>query len=339
MFVVTNLKQYKSVLKDCGEFSLAPGATKKIIIHEDQTVYVTSINVTFDGTEDEVYLIANPASTLKIVDGGTTPWGSGAIIKDAFLFGGSPNNNFGASTVLSVGAGTDRRYIIGFPNITDLVNSGVWPDFAQGVARLDFGAGMEFTTKKMLCYQVLRDWNEGNKANAAADADEVTWNSAKHGSVAWTTAGCGGAGTDYDSTIEMSTYRPHKSSGWYQQSIEIPWTVLSNLKTATTVFGLIIKPETGYGADGYIYSTDQTYGHFPILRLARPTPTSRVTNKKYTIIQAKGASMLRNINFDSPMLLPVDITNSETLINSLILTFVNNSSETKKINFSVNMVG
>jgi hypothetical protein len=54
-------------------------------------------------------------------------------------------------------------------------------------------------------HRVLVDWNEGSKNGQLAADGEVTWNSAKHNQVAWSTPGLA-SGTDYVSAISGSKY-------------------------------------------------------------------------------------------------------------------------------------
>ncbi len=115
---------------------------------------------------------------------------AGATVLDSYMHSANNTINYGSATSLSVGWTTGKitaafRALMKF-DVSDLpagatiTDAELWFDVTQA------GAGLEPGT----IYRVLRtNWTEGG----------VTWDK-YNGVNNWTTAGCGGDGTDYTST-------------------------------------------------------------------------------------------------------------------------------------------
>jgi hypothetical protein len=118
--------------------------------------------------------------------------------KDAFIISGSgANNNAGAETAVTAGqigadgGNTVRRGLIAF-NIAGNIPAGAMiltATFNLDVVRTPTVGAVN---SNFGLHQITKEWLEGTKSGvsgSAATAGEVTWNSAKHLTTTWTTAG------------------------------------------------------------------------------------------------------------------------------------------------------
>ena len=132
--------------------------------------------------------------------------------------------------------------------------------------------------KQFAAYYVKRAWNEGTGTGVdgqAANANEVTWNSAKSGSVNWTTAGAQDTTNDRDNT---------------KQDEIIPMTVAAGTKIKMTLTdyvqlvvngsitnnGIVYVRTSNFAANGtydFYSKEDATASNRPLLTIIYTVPT------------------------------------------------------------------
>jgi hypothetical protein len=116
-------------------------------------------------------------------------------------------------------------------------------------------------------YRVLRDAPEGN-TNGGTDTGSSCWNYAKYSTVAWTTAGCGSSGNDYNGSDSESFAYSAKTAGgdvldtWSIGSGNLAW--LSGWKIGSVSnYGVIIKGRGEADNSSYFYrSTEAASNQF-----------------------------------------------------------------------------
>lgn len=121
-------------------------------------------------------------------------------LEDAVLLSSSPGSNAGArakGNIYNTGPG-DRNNVAMKVGLTSLPPGATIVDSYFGLDVFTVSVGPVTTD----FHKLLRDWNEGNKDIVSASAGEVTWTSAKHSQVLWTTAGAMGNGTDRVGALE-----------------------------------------------------------------------------------------------------------------------------------------
>jgi hypothetical protein len=169
-----------------------------------------------------------------------------ADVFDTNLDNTIPNENLGSSTGIIIGehslnATSFTRGLIKFGALSTIIpkNRNV-----SAASLFLYHSYREFAsnTRVFNVYPCLRDWVES----------EATWNSWKTGS-AWTSAGCGGAGTDYENTVMASKSIAYNESYGFKE-----WVLDTDY-----IFELIngIRPNYGFFMRSVTESNDQHAYH------------------------------------------------------------------------------
>ncbi len=167
--------------------------------------------------------------------------------KDAFIISGSAaDNNAGAETAVtagqvgSSGLNTIRRGLIAF-DIAGNIPAGaiiLTATFNLSVVQSPSGGGINSTFG---LYQITTEWLEGTKtgtSGSAATAGEVTWNSAKHITTTWTTAG-----GDFIVTPSASTAVTGNGAYTWNSTSDMVANVQNWLNSPSTNYGWLLKSD------------------------------------------------------------------------------------------------
>jgi len=196
-----------TVIEENGGLTFRGGDLEPIYIGApyavDSTGDIGSVTIHYLGIENNLHLfkkvvdeewLRNAVGWVKIdpdvyiVDGV-----DGGVLADAFITSLAANNNYGVSTACYVGQSNAYRTLMGV-DLSDY--SGVTVVSAKFSMYAYVGS-----PNNVYFYRVLRDWGEGNKNGAPATAGENSWNHYTYPDT-WTTAGCGGSGTDREATAQ-----------------------------------------------------------------------------------------------------------------------------------------
>ena len=132
-------------------------------------------------------------------------------------------------------------------------------------ARLTYifaGGVTNYTTSQHVAYiriyPILKSWNEGRgSGHSTAYFDEVTWNSARHGSDLWDVPGCKG---DMDRTTEPIADYQITGDGKgieFDGTIELPPELVQKwIDNPESNHGLLFEKEDTYPADDYFHFED-----------------------------------------------------------------------------------
>jgi hypothetical protein len=118
--------------------------------------------------------------------------------KDASLISETANYNFGNDYLLKVALVGPRAALIQF----DVSPVPAGATITTSSLSLFCSETTYYGTLDVSVYRVLIDWGEGT--GGRSEVGSCCWNSAKYGSVNWTTAGCNGADTDRSSTTSAT---------------------------------------------------------------------------------------------------------------------------------------
>lgn len=241
-------------------------------------------------------------STVTIGDN-TTDTYSGcedAAILSSYIGIPFNTNNLGAYALIGVDnfAGTHQgATLIKFSGLSNLPTTAA-VSAATLYLYLDPSANTQDFT--LTVYGVLRDWIEGTGAPADRSADtpySCCWN--EYGDEnTWTTAGCGGAGTDRDAasagTLAISALA---AAGWFAISIDTD-LVESWLSGSRSNYGIVV---TTSQIDALItgVSSEGADGSRPYISVTYTTPPSRkfsftspaVKSKSFTSTATKSMSV------------------------------------------------
>ena len=206
------------------------------------TIHYTGMDgnlITFKKIVDETWF--RQAAAPVIIDPNVTIDDDSGTFIDTFLSQSAANRdkNYGVSTQFY-----SHRFTPG-SNEVDGIN---WVDLTSfsgvTVTAAHFGATIQIRQGNGYNYKIHRilagDWVEGTKDDATAGIDEPCFNWRKFNTVPWNVAGCRGAGTDYQTIPESTTFVG--SIGLHT------FTVI-----AATLQDMIENPSANYG---FIWRTD-----------------------------------------------------------------------------------
>lgn len=177
---------------------------------------------------------------------------------DTWLANNVVNNNFGVSTVITVGLDSTGNKRIGLLKF-DLSSVSIPANAFFGTAILTVNFSSVTGTQNIVFYRALVAWDEGSGNNAAGDA---SWAERQSG-VAWGTAGARGSGTDRSASATGTIVNPTASV----RTLDVSTDVAAWL-TGTANNGWVIdySDETGNSKVKNIDSSDNaTAGNRPKL--------------------------------------------------------------------------
>jgi len=240
----------------------------------------------------------------------TKTWGENSachytsVTEDSYLDQGQPNYNMGAETLLRVGdeSGTraDRTIMkFNFSNINITDSSQIISASLKVRTHSNPVSGNVIVD----AFRVKKNWNEGNKSYAQADANEVTWTYEYYNTTGWTGAGCDD--TSDRSTTSDGTQTFSAVDTWYT------WDVTGSAKymyANNQYYGWILKAQSeGTAKYWRVQSSENpTAGNRPYLEITYIDKTlaeARYEYRKKLTIQSSqvGASCSSNLS-DFPVL-------------------------------------
>lgn len=146
-------------------------------------------------------------------------------------------------------------------DLTGLPSSAVVTLARLGIHKYLTGPG----SLSLSVHKVLRFWNEGNKFNSLADTGEVTWNSARHSELLWTTPGAKSDGNDRQASPESAFLLPPGVDTDYHISLTSA-SIQSDIDNPSTNNGYLIEAPT-VASTQYVnwYGSETVVGNKPYL--------------------------------------------------------------------------
>ncbi|MFH0920190.1 MAG: DNRLRE domain-containing protein, partial [Fibrobacterota bacterium] len=132
--------------------------------------------------------------------------------------GAAADYNYGARGFMAVSPNAPNysKSILRFPSFTGASSNLQVPTNAHVDSAFLYLNNIQAATGDIEIYRVLRDWVEGTGTGSTSQANSVSYNSAKHGSVAWNTAGLAGLS---DAMPVVDTVLTNPVAGWNRMSI------------------------------------------------------------------------------------------------------------------------
>ena len=224
------------------------------------TIHYTGMDgnlITFKKAVDETWF-RQAAAPVRIDPDVTIKDGvDGGILEDAMITENTPTLNWGGSTFTRLGKDGAAKFQDTLFQVDLSAFSGI-----ESVISAHFGLNIysSFDNITVHWYEVLIDWVEGT-AQGSPEAGSVSWNDAKSGSVAWTTGGCKGAGTDRNAIEDGNKNITGTDSDWQMtisNALAYKWATDANNgviaeSVGAGLFSNIRSSETAEGLRPYFY--------------------------------------------------------------------------------------